>query len=438
MKGIEFMKKEFLNKFYKKSLVEKIEALKQAEVISKEDFALLQEKLINLPIDRADRMIENYLLNYELPFGLAMNFVIDGKETIIPMVTEEPSVIAAASNAGKLTALSKGFETEMNNRLVIGQIVLKNVVNVEAAALKLKAQEKNILDLANAAHPSIVNYGGGAQRIETRIIPSDPAYNSLEFFVLHLVVDTAEAMGANIVNTMTEAISSYITELIGGESLMNILSNYATESIVKATCLIHPNNLATETTTGNIVRDRIIEASQYAMVDPYRAVTHNKGIMNGIDALLVATGNDWRAVEAGVHAYAARDGQYRALSQWSQTDEGYLKGEIELPISVGSVGGTLSVHPTAQLAYRILDKPSANELARTLAAVGLAQNLAALKALVTEGIQKGHMGLQARSLAIRVGAEDANIERVAERLQTAEHMNSETAANILKQLLANE
>lgn len=430
------MKKEFLNKFYKKSLEEKIVALKKAEVISKNDFDLLQEDLISLPADRADRMVENYILNYELPFGLAMNFVVDGKETIIPMVTEEPSVIAAASNAGKLTALSKGFETEMNERLVIGQIVLKNVTNAENAALELKAKEKKILDFANAAHPSILNYGGGAQRIETRIIPSDPAYNNPEFFVLHLIVDTAEAMGANIVNTMTEAVSAYVTELIGGVSLMNILSNYATESIVKATCLIHPKDLTSKTLDGTIVRDRIIEASQYAMVDPYRAVTHNKGIMNGIDAVLVATGNDWRAVEAGIHAYAARDVQYRALSQWSLDQNGYLKGEIELPISIGSVGGTLSVHPTAQLAYRILNEPSANELSRILAAVGLGQNLAALKALVTEGIQKGHMGLQARSLAIRVGAEGDNIEKVAEQLQEAEHMNSETAkillANILK------
>lgn len=429
------MKKEVLNKFYKKSIEEKIDALKNADVISKEDFDSLQEDLIHLPVDRAERMIENYLLNYELPFGLAMNFVIDGKETIIPMVTEEPSVVAAASNAGKLTVLSKGFTTEMEERLVIGQIVLKNVLNAEEAVLKLEAQKNKILALANAAHPSILNYGGGAQRIETRIIPSDSTYNSPEFFVLHLVVDTAEAMGANIVNTMTEAVSSYVTELIGGDSLMNILSNYATESIVKATCLVHPNDLASKRMDGKLVRDRIIEASQYAMVDPFRAVTHNKGIMNGIDALLVATGNDWRAVEAGVHAYASKNGQYRALSQWSCTDSGYLKGVIELPISVGAVGGTLSVHPTAQLAYRILDEPSAKELARILAAVGLAQNLAALKALVTEGIQKGHMGLQARSLAIRVGAEGENIERVAEKLQDAKHMNSETAAKILSQLL---
>lgn len=429
------MENNFLNKFYKKSLTEKRVALKKANIISPKDFDLLQKNSLSLPTETAKRMIENYLLNYELPFGLAMNFVIDGKKTIIPMVTEEPSVIAAASNAGKITAATKGFQTEMESRLVIGQIVLKNVTNTDQAALKLQAEEDTILELANAAYPSILTYGGGAKRIETRIIPSDPAYDNPEFFVLHLIVDTAEAMGANIVNTMTEAIAPHIIELIGGASLMNILSNYATESIVKATCVIQPKDLASATTSGEIVRDRMIEASKYALVDPYRAVTHNKGIMNGIDALLVATGNDWRAVEAGAHAYAARDGQYRALSEWSCDEEGNLKGVIELPLSIGSVGGTLSVHPTAQLAYRILDEPSAAELARILAAVGLGQNLAALKALVTEGIQKGHMGLQAKSLAIRVGAEDDNIERVADKLQEAEHMNSKTAAKILQQFL---
>lgn len=432
------MEKHFLNKFYKKSKDDKIEALKNAQVINEETYNLLKNNDVTLPHNIAERMIENYILNYELPFGLAMNFVIDGKETIIPMVTEEPSVIAAASNAGKITAAAEGFTTEMNDRLVIGQITLKNVSNPQEAAQKLKTHEESILKRANAAHPSILNYGGGARKIETRIIPSDPIYNNPEFFVLHLVVDTGEAMGANIVNTMSEAIAPYIIELIGGENLMTILSNYATESVAKVECLIHPEELATGSIAGNIVRDRIIEASQYAKVDPYRAVTHNKGIMNGIDALLVATGNDWRAVEAGVHAYAAKDGQYRSLTNWTMTADGYLKGKIELPISIGSVGGTLSVHPTAQLAYRILGEPSANELSRIIAAVGLAQNLAALKALVTEGIQKGHMGLQARALAIRVGAEDENIERVAKKLQEAEHMNSETALTILNQLVHGE
>lgn len=432
------MKKTVLNKFYQKSHIEKIDALKNAQVISRKDYESLKNNMIHLPSSIAERMIENYILNYELPFGLAMNFVIDGKERIIPMVTEEPSVIAAASNAGKLTAFSSGFETKMAERFVIGQVVFKNISNPKKASLKIKQHEKEILDLANAAHPSLLNYGGGAEKIETRILPKDPVYNNPEFFVIHLIVDTAEAMGANIVNTMTEAVASYIIQLIGGESLMNILSNYATESIVQATCVVDPKNLESQAISGEEVRDRIIEASQYAMIDPYRAVTHNKGIMNGIDSVLVATGNDWRAVEAGAHAYAAKDGQYRTLTHWTIADNGFLKGEIKMPLSIGSVGGTLSVHPTAQLAYRILKQPTANELSRIIAAVGLGQNLAALKALVTDGIQKGHMGLQARALAIRVGAKDLEIDRVAEKLQQAEHMNSETASKILKRILNEE
>ncbi|MDN6194716.1 MAG: hydroxymethylglutaryl-CoA reductase, degradative, partial [Alkalibacterium sp.] len=377
-------------------------------------------------------MIENYIFNYELPFGLAMNFLVDGNERVIPMVTEEPSVIAAASNAGKLTQSLGGFTTDFKNRLVIGQIVLKEVKEPEKARKILKENESELIHLANQAYPSILDYGAGAQKIKIRRIQED---DSPEFFVLHLMVDTGEAMGANIVNTMTEAIASHVVNLVGGGNLMNILSNYATESIVKASCIIHPENLENENMSGEEVRDRIIEASQFAYLDPYRAVTHNKGIMNGIDALLVASGNDWRAVEAGVHAYAAKSGQYRALSQWTKTKEGYLKGEIELPISIGTVGGTLSVHPAAQLAHRIMNHPSAKEFSRLLAAVGLAQNLAALKALVTDGIQKGHMALQARTLAISVGAKGAVIDQVVKQLKKSKTMNSKIAKEILVSIL---
>lgn len=428
----------FLKKFYKMTETERLKALKNAAIISSKDYESLIHEQIKLPKSIANRMIENYLVNYELPFGVAMNFLIDGKEMVIPMVTEEPSVIAAASNAGKLARRSGGFTSQMTKRQVIGQIVLKDVDEPEKAMIRLQENENKLLDLANAAHPSILNYGGGAQTINSRIVSADSTINNPEFFIVHLIVDTAEAMGANIVNTMTEAIAPYIIELIGGTSLMNILSNYATESITKATCMIHPNDLATDEMEGELVRDRIIEASQLAQLDSYRAVTHNKGIMNGIDALLLATGNDWRAVEAGAHAYAARSGQYRSFSRWTKDEKGYLKGEIELPISIGAVGGTLSVHPTAQLAHRILENPSANELSRILASVGLAQNLAALKALVTDGIQKGHMALQARALAIRVGAKDVQIDQVAAELEKADYMNSQTAKKILSQILEKE
>jgi len=423
------MDTRYLNKFYKKSFAAKVEALKDAKAISKKDYENLTQQSFKLPFAVATRMIENHIANYELPFGVAMNFVIDNQELLIPMVTEEPSVIAAASNAGKMIAKSGGFHTRMKERLLIGQVVLKNIPNIDQAKKAIKENEGNIIELANAAHPSLLNYGGGARKIDVRPLKAD-------FFVVHLAVDTGEAMGANIVNTMVEAIAPFIEELTQGESLMNILSNYATDSLVTATCTIEPEYLQTKELAGEAVRDRIVEATQFAQVDTYRAVTHNKGIMNGIDAVLLATGNDWRAVEASVHAYASKDGQYRSLSTWTKDDEGNLKGSITLPLSVGSVGGTLSIHPTAQFAYRLLNKPNAKELSGILASVGLAQNLAAVRALVTEGIQKGHMGLQARSLAVRVGAKGKNIDRVAERLQAAEHLNSETAKNILKELLS--
>ena len=425
------METKYLKKFYKKSTVEKLQALKEANAISDKDYNDLKNDLLNLAPDVADRMIENYITNYEFPFGIAMNFVINQKEILVPMVTEEPSVVAAASNAGKIVAQSGGFQTSMDERLLIGQIALKQVPNpIEAEKIVLENTE-TLLDLANAAHPSILNYGGGARKIETRILPADDLYNTPEFFVVHLLVDTGEAMGANIVNTMVEAIAPYMEELTGGSSLMNILSNYSTESLVTVTCSIEPQYLATKTMSGEMVRDRIIEATQLALIDPYRAVTHNKGVMNGVDAVLLATGNDWRAVEAGVHAFASRSGKYRSLTNWSKEESGNLRGEMTLPISVGAVGGTLSIHPTAQLAHRLLDEPNARELSGALAAAGLAQNLAAVRALVTEGIQKGHMGLQARSLAIRVGAVGEQVEWVAKRLEEAKHMNSETAKKLL-------
>lgn len=424
----------YLNKFYKKSLPEKLEALKNAKAISPEDFEQLKAETLKLPVEVASEMIENYILNYELPFGVAMNYVINGKELLIPMVTEEPSVIAAASNSGKMIAQSGGFQTEMEERLLIAQVALKNVPDTDKSKKAVLAKEAELIELAHAAHPSILKYGGGARRVEVRVIPADEAFDTPEFFVVHLLVDTGEAMGANIVNTMAEALAPYLEELTGGESLMKILSNYSTSSLVTATCSIEPKYLATATMDGETVRDRIIEGTQFALVDPYRAVTHNKGIMNGIDSVLVATGNDWRAVEAGVHAYASESGQYRALSRWTKEADGNLRGELTIPLSVGSVGGTLSIHPSAQFAYRLLEEPNARELSSILACVGLGQNLAAVRALVTDGIQKGHMSLQARALAIRVGAEGDQIEQVASLLQEAKHMNSETAKHILKDL----
>lgn len=425
----------YLHKFYKKNYKEKLQALEDANAISLEDFNNLKNNLLRLPPNIANEMIENYLVNYELPFGIGMNFLINDQELLIPMVTEEPSVIAAASNSAKIIGNSGGFQTEMVERLVIGQIAFSEISNSQKASMKIKAKEAEILNIANESYPSILNYSEGARRIEVRILPANEEYNTPEFLVVHLLVDTGEAMGANIVNTMSEAVAVYISELIDGSNLMNILSNYARDSIATARCSIEPQYLATNTLDGEIVRDKIIAANQLALVDPYRATTHNKGIMNGIGSLVIATGNDWRAVEAGAHTYAVKDGQYRSLTMWTKDQDGNLKGEISLPILVGSVGGTLSIHPTAQFAYRLLGEPNTRELSQILAAVGLGQNLAAVRALVTEGIQKGHMSLQARALAIRIGAKDKNIDLLAKGLQESKHMNSETAKTILKEIL---
>ena len=323
------MEKEILHRFYKKSHAEKIKALYRAEAISEEDYQALTKETLKLSPSVANEMIENYILNYEFPFGVAMNFVIDEKERLIPMVTEEPSVVAAASNAGKIVGLSGGFQTEMKERLMIAQIVLKNVSDIKTATKNIQENEEEIIDLAHAAYPSILNYRGGARRVDVRLISADTEFETPEFLAIHLVVDTGEAMGANIVNTMAEVVAPFIVELSGGSRLMNILSNYATESIASAKCVIQPKYLATKTMSGETVRDRIIEATQFALADPYRAVTHNKGIMNGIDAVLLATGNDWRAVEAGAHAYASKSGQYRSLSRWTKDEKGNLVGQLK-------------------------------------------------------------------------------------------------------------
>lgn len=421
-----------LTKLYKKNHKEKITALFEAGVISEEEHALLLNESLDLNIETGDNMIENYLGNYSLPFGVATNFEIDGKRLVIPMAIEEPSVIAAASFSAKLIGSSGGFTTEITKRLVIGQVTLKSVSDKQAAQNAIINAKQAILDRANEAHPSIVKRGGGARELEVRILedPADPSHPT--FLSVHIHVDTQEAMGANIINTMMEGIAPYIEELTGGTALLRILSNYATESLATATCVIAAHKLKTGRFSGEEVRDRIIEATQVAAIDPYRAVTHNKGIMNGVDAVVTATGNDWRAVEASVHAYASRSGQYRSLTKWDKNEHGDLVGTLTLPLPIGTVGGAISIHPGAKLAHSILDHPSAKELASILVSVGLAQNFAAVRALVTEGIQKGHMGLHARSLAISAGAQGEQVQKVADLLKKAPHMNLAAAKEILK------
>lgn len=423
-----------LSKFYKKSHEEKIDALFEAGVISDEDKQTLLSNNLDLNLETGSNMIENHLGNYSLPLGVAMNFLIDGTNKVIPMAIEEPSVIAAASFAAKIISTGGGFSTDVPDRQVIGQVTLKHVDNMaEAREIVLNAKQA-ILDRANEAHPSIVKRGGGARDLTVRILEETDQKGFPAFLSVHLHIDTKEAMGANIINTMMEGIAPYIEELTGGTALLRILSNYATESLATSQCIIPAHALKVGKYTGEEVRDRIIEATQVATIDPYRAVTHNKGIMNGVDAVVAATGNDWRAVEASVHAYASRSGQYRSLTTWEKNEQGDLVGSLTLPLPIGTVGGAISIHPAAQLSHTILGHPNVNELAGILASVGLAQNLAAVRALVTDGIQKGHMGLHARSLAISAGAKGEQVQQVADLLKQAPYMNLAAAKEILQDL----
>lgn len=420
-----------LSKFYTKNRTERINALEKAGILSSADKEQLNCGL-HLTNDMADNMIENQLSTYELPYGTALNFLIDGKDYVVPMAIEEPSVIAAASSAAKIIKQAGGFKTTVTDRVMIGQVALKNPHDPAATIEKLIQQKAAILKKANEAHPSIVKRGGGAFHLDVRHIESDPVEKMPEFIVLHVHVHTLEAMGANIINTMMEGILPYVEELARVPALMGILSNYATECLATATCCIPAALLEKGDLKGEEVRDRIIDAYQFAYVDPYRAVTHNKGIMNGIDSVVMASGNDWRAVSAGIHAYASKNGQYRSLSTWEKTDNGDLMGSLTLPLPVGAVGGSISFHPAAKMTKTILHYKDAAELESVIVSVGLAQNLAAVKALVTEGIQKGHMGLQSRSLAISAGAVGEEIEWLSNQLKQAANMNLAAAEKLLK------
>ncbi|WP_033829692.1 hydroxymethylglutaryl-CoA reductase, degradative [Bacillus andreraoultii] len=431
------MEKNYLHKFYKKTRLERIDALRKAKVISEEDANLLKNGL-SIPSEVANNMIENQIGIYELPLGAAMNFLIDGKEYIVPMAIEEPSVVAAASSAAKIINKAGGFKTDIQNRTMIGQIALKDVANVKEAEHIILEHKANILQIANEAKPSIVKRGGGAKNLIVRILPAEEPFNTPDFLVVHLQIETLEAMGANIINTMNEAVKPYLEKLTGGTALMGILSNYTTECLATAKCRIPVTLLERGEFTGEEVRDRIIEATQFAYVDPYRAATHNKGIMNGIDAVVIASGNDWRAIEAGAHAYAARSGQYRSLSTWSKAENGDLIGSLTIPLPVGAVGGQISIHPAAQFNKRLMGYENAKELESIIVSVGLGQNFSAMKALVTEGIQKGHMSLHVKSIAISAGAKDTEIEVVSERLKQSKTMDIETAKNILKEIRKNK
>ena len=412
--------------FSKKTPAERLQMLKEKGLLQDEHWQLLDSQQ-TLPLETANQMSENVLATLALPYSLVPDFLVDGKSYQVPFVTEEPSVVAAASFAAKIIKRSGGFETEVHKRQMIGQIALYQVDMADQAIKDVLRKKKELLEQANQAYPSIVARGGGAR--EFWLEQKD------DFLIFYLSVDTQEAMGANMLNTMLEALTLSLEELTGGKSLMAILSNYATDSLVTARCVIDYRFLSRDKAEAELLADKMQLASKLAKVDPYRAATHNKGIFNGIDALVLATGNDWRAIEAGAHAYASREGSYSGLSTWNaDSDNRQLHGQMTLPMPIATKGGSIGLNPAVAASFDLLGQPQAKDLASLIVSVGLAQNFAALKALVSTGIQAGHMKLQAKSLALQAGAQGEEIAAVANRLTAKKTFNLATAQEILADL----
>ena len=419
--------------FYRLDIRQRIDRLEQHGLLSAEDAALLREGRHVLLPAAADKIIENVVGVFGLPFAIAPNFIVNGTARLAPLVVEEPSIVAGLSFAAALARRSGGFEAVCSESLLAGQVHLTNVPDADAAAARLDEARDELLAAANAVHPRLVGRGGGVRDIEVRRLTLSGGGPAL---AVHLLVDTRDAMGANLVNTVCEAIAPRIAEIGGGNVAMRILSNLADRSLVTARVSYPAQHLAAGGLDGEAVRDAIVATSDIAAADPYRAATHNKGIMNGIDAVAIATGNDWRAIEAGAHAYAAIDGRYKPLSRWSVGSAGELVGEIRIPLKVGTVGGTVASNPAAALGLRIAGVDSAAELAELMAAVGLAQNFAALRALATSGIQKGHMRLHARSLVAAAGVAGDRFDEAVERLIAGGEISETRARDIAAQLAA--
>ena len=417
------------NGFSKKSYHERLELLKAQALLSPEiQESLEQDEQMSVTV--ADQLSENVVGTFSLPYSMVPEVLVNGQEYTVPYVTEEPSVVAAASYASKIIKRAGGFTAQVHERRMIGQVALYQVDDPEQAQAKIASKKAELLELANQAYPSIVKRGGGARDLHVEQIKGET-----DFLVVYLHVDTQEAMGANMLNTMLEALKPVLEELSQGQSLMGILSNYATDSLVIASCRIAFRYLSRQKDQGREIAEKMALASQIAQADPYRATTPNKGIFNGIDAILIATGNDWRAIEAGAHAFASRDGHYQGLSSWRldlETEE--LVGEMTLPMPVATKGGSIGLNPRVALSHELLGNPSAKELAQIIVSIGLAQNFAALKALVSTGIQQGHMKLQAKSLALLAGASESEVAPLVERLIADKTFNLETAQRYLENL----
>ena len=411
--------------FYKVTVAERRKLVSEATGVEAGAIARALDRG-GLDAETADKFVENVLGTYSLPYGVALNVRVNGQDHVVPMVVEEPSVVAAASNAAKMVRAAGGFTVEIDEPLMISQIQLTHVKDATAATKAILAAKAEILAMADRAVPGLCARGGGARDLEVRTLgePSDA------MIVVHVIVDCRDAMGANLINTIAEAAADRLAALAGGRVGLRILSNLCDKRCVRVRCRVAAESLATDDMDGQAVIDGIVNASRFAELDPYRAATHNKGIMNGVDAVVIATGNDWRAVEAGAHAFAARSGRYSPLSIWRR-DGDALAGLLELPLALGTVGGTLRVHPSARLSLQIAGVDSSGGLAAIAASVGLASNLAAVRALATDGIQRGHMALHARSVALAAGAEGGEVEGVAAIIVEARDITVEAAGRAL-------
>ena len=412
--------------FYNLSAKERATRVAEWAGLDDDERALLYNA--GLAVARADQMIENVVGMHALPLAIAPNFLINDRDYLVPMVIEEPSVVAAASYMARIVRDAGGFRTDSTEPVMIGQMQVLDLADPWAARFDLLHQKQRLLDLANQTDPVVVSLQGGARDLEIRVFADTPLGPML---VIHLLYDTRDAMGANTVNTAVEALTPLVEEITGGRVHLRILSNLADRRLARAKCVIPPDLLAFGDYSGEEVAQRIVEAYAFAAIDPYRATTHNKGIMNGIDAVALACGQDWRAIEAGAHAYAAHQGGYTSLSTWTLSREGDLVGTLELPLAVGTVGGAIRVHPGAKVALKILGVGSARELAEVMAAVGLAQNLGAVRALATEGIQRGHMTLHARQVAIAAGATGDQVQAAAARMVSEGTVRLDRAQEIL-------
>ena len=419
-----------MRRFYDLSLEERLQQVGAESGLAAEELAALGGSA-GLSPAQADHMIENVVGIYSLPLGIARNFVVNGREVLVPMVLEEPSVVAGASFMAKLAKAGGGFTASADEPHMIGQMQIVELPDPAAARLRLLAEKDALLAEVARVDPVLARLGGGPVDLEVRLIEESPVG---PFLVLHLIYDVRDAMGANAINTATERLTPSVQKISGGRVHLRILSNLADRRLARAACTIPLPQLAFNEFSAEQVRDGVIAAWAFAAADPYRAATHNKGIMNGIDAVVLATANDWRAIEAGAHAYAARSGRYTSLSTWGMDEKGNLTGFLEMPMAVGIVGGATRVHPSARAAIKLMGIQSARELAKIIVSVGLAQNLAALRALATEGIQRGHMGLHARQVAIAAGAAGDEVDRVAGQMVQERTVRIDRAAEILSEI----